>query len=311
MNYEGEISYLKQQLASKENLLTSTREYADNLLAQVNNHLEALYKSQEEVVRHNKILMESLGCASHVLSTVMTPPKSLAAKYVNSFIISKPRDVIGGDFFWMHSIEHLNFLVIADCTGHGVSGALISLMAEMMLRQVVIEQGIYDPKEILQQLDDKITGTYTQEGDIQYMISDLAMDMLVVIHNERSQKLSISSAHMPFFMLENGEIQRVKGTKYSVGVSGRWKTKQFTTQTFDVNADSKFYFFSDGYADQWSEKHRRKLGRMNFQRLIQENVHEGFDQQKDQIIQFLDEWKADYKQLDDIMVIGIDFFHHN
>lgn len=311
-NSQRLIEQLQYQLGEKEKLLEFTRSYADRLLSQVNTQVESIQAQQDLLEHQHRQLIDSIECAKQVLSVVTTSHQELQAIYPESFLLFRPKDLIGGDFFWMHTLGDLVFIAAGDCTGHGVSGGILSLMGDMLLRQAVIEHDFREPSQILAHIDKTVSGMTADTRRSSPLgantVADIAIDMLVAVHDTARGEIHISSAHMPFFLWQDGQLQRHKGGRSGIGVSK--KHKSFDTVSLALQEDTIIYFTSDGFADQFQKQENernKKFGRAQMMQLLEAVAPEDLTQQQAEITHALEAWMKGTPQTDDIMMMGIKY----
>jgi serine phosphatase RsbU (regulator of sigma subunit) len=304
-----ELERMEDELAETKRLLDYTRNYADRLLEELHIRVEEIQMTRDMLVEKNQMLTNSIECARHVLRTVRNPQEQLAALYPHSFSIFQPRDVIGGDFFWVHPGEDVNIIAVADCTGHGVAGAMVSMMAEMIIKQAVIEMALIDPAAILETVDKLIKQRSNQPNEATFRLaSDISIDMLVAVHHCNTPEVRIASAHLPYFWAHEGKIQRVKGSRHSVGFSRRAEeAKHFETQVLAMAPNDMLYFSSDGFFDQQSDFHKKRMGFENMTELLSKQAHRPCEAQAQSLISNFFRWKGAAPQTDDVMLLGIRF----
>jgi serine phosphatase RsbU (regulator of sigma subunit) len=197
------------------------------------------------------------------------------------------------------------YIAAVDCTGHGVPGALISLIGYFLLNNIVNNKDVSDPGDILDQLDRGVTETLKQDNE-ESSTRD-GMDIALCKINLKTNILEYAGAHRPLYYLKNGELNEVKGDKFPIG-GGQYKTRSnFTTTTLDLSTGDAVYFCSDGFPDQFGGPDNRKFSPKRIRDIIQNNtgasmqqIHQVFDQE-------FEAWKGNEKQTDDVLMIGIRF----
>jgi serine phosphatase RsbU (regulator of sigma subunit) len=217
--------------------------------------------------------------------------------FPNSFVIDKPKNLIGGDFAWFQKIDHLKFVAAVDCTGHGVPGALLSVISIILLDEAVQKQNLKNPVEILEYLDFRLSNLFKYSEQI---IQD-GMDIALCCFDESSKRISFSGAQRPLYIQSNGEITRIPGTKKSIGNG----SSNIPFELFEgiYSPNESYFLFSDGITSQFGGPFGKKIKGQQL-RLFLESLTDGSNK-KEAIENYLNEWQGDLEQTDDILLIGI------
>jgi serine phosphatase RsbU (regulator of sigma subunit) len=293
---------------------------------QINLQKVALQKHNREIEIKNDDIVSSINYAKKIQYAVLPNEETIYRSIPLSFIIYKPRDIVSGDFFWFHQssefgvgsseneIEKLSelntpnselFIVAADCTGHGVPGAFMTVIGSNALTQTVIENKITRPSEILVQLDNNVTHTLKQEKTHYGLVQD-GMDLALLKINKAKKELTITSAKRPVFFIRNGELRDMKGSKSSIG-GLRSESKQFDEIVINYQEDDMIYLFTDGVVDQFGGDNNKKFTSRRLRELLL-GVHQlPVPEQKARIMEAFEKWKGNNEQTDDVLMIGIRF----
>jgi serine phosphatase RsbU (regulator of sigma subunit) len=217
------------------------------------------------------------------------------------FILYKPRDIVSGDFYWINKTENKVIVIAADCTGHGVPGALMSMLGVAFLNEIVNKEKITSPAKILDRLRENIMISMKQQGEnIQQRDG---MDVAAICIDRENEEVLYSGANNPLYMIKNGEFVETKADKMPVSVY--IEMKPFENKTFKTNKGDIIYLFSDGYADQFGGQNGKKLKYKAFKELLIQNSHLEMTEQKNLLDSFFNEWKGENPQIDDVLVMGI------
>ncbi|MCS7074035.1 MAG: SpoIIE family protein phosphatase, partial [Bacteroidia bacterium] len=220
----------------------------------------------------------------------------------NSFVLYKPKDIVSGDFYMID--EHNGFIFVAavDCTGHGVPGAFMSVIGSNLLNQIINELELTNPGSILTELDKKVR--YALRQDINSTSKD-GMDVCLCVLNPQTQTICFSGAFRPLYLLRDGEIQEFKGDRYPIG-GNQIEDKIFKTIEIPVMAGDRFYLFSDGFVDQFGGEKGKKYTPKRLQQKIIAFKDIPITEQKNLFLEEFETWMKGYKQLDDVMLIGLE-----
>lgn len=258
-----------------------------------------------EMQSKNRKISESINYAKRIQGAILPNNTVIRQMLPDSFILYKARDVVSGDFPWFISVGGSMYFAAVDCTGHGVPGALISLIGYFLLNDIVKGRKISDPGEILDHLDRGVTKTLRQDtGDSQ---TKDGMDIALCKIDLNNGKVSYAGAHRPLYYLSNNNLEEIKGNKFPIG-GGVYKNQtKFTCTTIDVKKGDSIYFCSDGFPDQFGGPDNRKYGPKRLREFIEQHSQLSMEEFYTAIDADWTEWKGDQKQTDDVLLIGVRF----
>lgn len=253
---------------------------------------------QKELIEEkNKDIIDSMIYASSIQQAIITSQDYFANMFTDFFVLYKPRDIVSGDFYWAYQAEDGKKLIaVGDCTGHGVPGAMMSMLGTAFLNEVVIEGKERNPEKILEKLRELVKNAMSRKGGRD------GMDMAFCVID--GNKLKFSGANLPVYVLRNGHLIELKGDKQPVGFQNTIEAP-FTAVEMDVKKDDKIYLFSDGYADQFGGSKGKKYKYKTFRDKLAAINRLTFLEQKQIIDTEFETWKGDLEQLDDVCVIGV------
>ncbi len=276
-------------------------------------------KQKEEVEEKNIEITSSLRYAKR-LQEALLPPKNLLNSLFNEnyFVLYKPRDIVSGDFYWAKKIKttpinaepsEFLLLAVADCTGHGVPGAFMSLLGSNFLHQSSLEKNINSPAEALDYLNQKIISTLNHGfGDEQ--IRD-GMDISFIAIDTKTLNLAYSGANNPIYVVRNKTLEKLKATKQAIGNMND-VIHPYTNTMYQLMKGDSVYLFTDGYADQFGgDTHEsrmtggKKFRYKSFEELLSKNSQLPFSSQKEILDNAFENWKGKLEQVDDVLVIGV------
>ncbi len=256
-----------------------------------------------EIQNKNKKINDSINYAKRIQNAILPNSRLIGKVLPDSFILYKPRDVVSGDFPWFVQIKNDIFIAAVDCTGHGVPGALLSLIGYFLLNDIVRSRKITEPGKILDLLDEGVTQTLRQDQDDS--ATKDGMDIALCRINTEARTVEYAGAHRPLYFMKGGVMDEVKGNKFPIG-GGIYKNQtNFTTTKLELGKGDSFYFSSDGFPDQFGGPEVRKFGPKKTREII-ERVHKNPMQEAAQVFDTeWEAWKGDHKQTDDVLLIGI------
>ncbi len=280
---------------------------ANEEIVKINQILE---RQGGEMNKKNRALTDSLNYAKRLQSAVLPDTNYLKEALPDHFIFFQPKDIVSGDFYWYGEVDsswdfddasHIQVLVAADCTGHGVPGAFMTLLGHNFLNVTVNIQQVTDPEQIIYKLDQQVVETLRQNDPAS--IKD-GMDIAVLSIEKEKQQISFAGAGNPLYYFSKGEFHEIKGANFGIGGVLR-KEKVFEPHKIQYDPGDVFYIFTDGFPDQIGGKEGRKFYKTRFRELLMEIHEKPMEEQRDLLQKQFYDWKGDFKQIDDILVIGI------
>ena len=260
-----------------------------------------------QIENTNKKITESINYAKRIQGSILPQTTNLQSYFSDSFIFYKPKDVVSGDFPWMFTRENNIYFAAVDCTGHGVPGALLSFIGYFQLNNIVDHKKVLDSGVILDKLHYGVRKTLRQ--DVEGANSRDGMDVALCRFDKNDNKLYYSGAHRPLYLLRNGELQEYKGDRKAIGgiPYKKKKEKNFTNYTIDIIKGDKIFIFSDGYPDQIGGPNRKKYQAKQIREGIVKNNKFSMTQYSEYFKTEFKNWKDNNKQIDDILMIGVEF----
>ena len=261
-------------------------------------------KIELEIQYQNKKMTESINYAKRIQTAILPDSGLIHRALPDSFILYKPRDVVSGDFPWYVQVRNDIYMAAVDCTGHGVPGALLSLVGYFLLNDIVRSRRISDPGRILDLLDESVSTTLRPD---EISGTKDGMDISLCRINTEQREVLYAGAHRSLYLVQGGELQEIKGNKFPIG-GGIFKNQtNFSTHTIKLNSGDSVYFGSDGFCDQFGGPRGRKFGTKQLREIIRK-VHTMPMKEAAKI--FEDQWqlwKGDQKQTDDVLLMGVKF----
>lgn len=268
---------------------------------------EELSKSLVELQKTTGLISQSIEYAEKIQAAILHNEEQLSEIFPESFVLLMPKDVVSGDFCWFYKHGTTSVLVAADCTGHGVPGAFMSLIGSSILNEIIRENGVYDPAKILSKMNEKIIGVLHQKQQSENIQED-GMDVAVCNINTEKNQLTFAGANMPLTLYNEDGIVKVQGDLFSIGGSfSTGKNVRFKNQIFNTSQFNGLFLFSDGFQDQFGGGRQKKFMADAFTNLLREISMLPPETQKVKLCETFSEWKGEVKQIDDVLVIGCKF----
>jgi len=294
---EKEIKKLTRELSKQKDEINTQKEIIEN-------QRDVALRQRDEIAQHQKDIMASFMYASRIQAALLSSDRLFDAYFQNYFILYKPRDIVSGDFYWMHQGEKKVVVTAADSTGHGVPGAFMSLMGMVFLNEIVATAGVEKPDQILEMMREKIISAFGQ--DISRERINAGMDLALITIDQEEMNLDYAGAFNPAIIIRNKEVIELKGDKMPIGYHPYLMEHHFTSQSFELKKGDRIYLFSDGYVDQFGWRNNKKYMKKNFKKLLLEVQKVPMKAQKMLLENSFKNWKGDLDQVDDIVVLGME-----
>ncbi|BBB93517.1 SpoIIE family protein phosphatase [Methylomusa anaerophila] len=268
-------------------------------------------QAEAEVRAQNKLITDSIHYGAVIQQSIL-PELSFLENYIaESFVIWRPRDIVGGDFYWCAPCTDGFMAAVIDCTGHGVPGAFMTIAVNQMIKRLLDENANCQPADVLALLDKKIHETfYTHSGSKERLY--VGLDMGLVKVNTTAHKVVFAGARLPLFFVHSGKIKEIPGSRRSIGYDQKSRLRkklriiQFENREFGYEPGDGLYLSTDGFFDQHGEN-PNPFSIDNFSKLITENFLLPMTEQRTALLQNLETYMGMEEQLDDITVMGLKF----
>jgi len=272
-------------------------------------------RKQKRVVEEQKDeILDSIRYAERIQKSLLPSDSEVKEVLKDHFILFRPRDIVSGDFYWVgetspaHSWaqgRHLKLFATVDCTGHGVPGAMMSMLGYQALEQCRLEPEIDNPAAALNFINNVIVSALNEKAQEDVLVKD-GMDMILCAYSEETKTLSFAGAKSNLYLLRNGEIIEYKGDRLSIGNDYiRSAEEGFQTTTIQLEANDLIYTFTDGLPDQFGGPRNKKLKVKNLLNAISDYAGKEMGIQKTELANFFQTWQGDQEQVDDICLMGI------
>ncbi|HET6225163.1 MAG TPA: tetratricopeptide repeat protein, partial [Bacteroidia bacterium] len=263
-----------------------------------------LEQQKKQIQEQNILITDSIDYARTIQEAILPTPSRVKTFFQNSFILYKPKSIVSGDFYWAGEKGNKRICMAADCTGHGVPGAFMSLLGFNMLDNI-IEKGQTQPGEILNLLNTEMVSAMTQE---QLNTSSVkhGMDAAIISIDYTTMQLEFAGAHNSMYYIRNGHLHEIKADKHSIGSMGRGGEEIiFHTNTICIEKGDVIYLFSDGFPDQIGGPNRKKFYYPPFKELLVKIHQLDMEEQRNILDKTITDWRGERDQTDDILVMGI------
>ena len=260
---------------------------------------------KKEVDHKNEEVMDSIRYAKRIQDALLTSDEYIAKALPDSFVFYKPKDIVSGDYYWVYENKKGQvFFTVADCTGHGVPGAFMSMIGTSLLNEIIIENGTEETDQILYDMRTHIINSLDQQGELGENRD--GMDMAICRWDKKDNRLCFSGAYNPLYIIRNGELLEYKANRRPVGYYVG-ESISFTKEEITLKKEDMLYIFSDGFVDQFGGKKGKKYRTRNFKKLLLQISGLPCDEQNKELDKELADWKGETEQVDDVCMMGVRF----
>jgi serine phosphatase RsbU (regulator of sigma subunit) len=309
-NFETEYKPLSESDELGHSLLTMRKDLhglTSNLEQKVKERTEEVMRQKKEIEELLTEVTDSIKYAKRIQNAIL-PPKSYINRVLpNSFVLFKPKDIVSGDFYWVEDKEGKTAVAAVDCTGHGVPGALMTVVGYNKLHEAMSDAKEYTAAAILDGLNLGVINTFSKgnEDSDETDVKD-GMDAAMCVVDYKTRTIQFAGAYNPLYIIRSGsqEIEQIKGDKFPIGpfIGG---IQKFENHTIQLESGDTVYVFSDGYADQFGGEKGKKFRYKNFRELLLGMQDKEMYEQKELLDKTIESWRGELEQVDDILVIGI------
>ncbi len=256
-----------------------------------------LFRKQSRIISEkNKDMMDSINYALKIQKSILPSLANLKKHFQDYFILFQPKDIVSGDFYWSYEDEDYIYLAVADSTGHGVPGSMVSIVCSNALNRAVIQLNLTNTAEILNQVKKFVIHSF-QDG-----MSD-GMDLCFCRINKNTKELQFSGANNSLYLYSQNKLTVLKASRQPIG---RYiKKEPFISKNLQLKKGDVIYLFTDGYYDQFGGENNKKMKIKALKSLLLNNHQESMSKQKDVFENYLNDWKGNNEQLDDITILGV------
>ncbi|UKN03814.1 SpoIIE family protein phosphatase [Paracrocinitomix mangrovi] len=271
---------------------------------------EEIQEQKMQVEEKNEEILDSINYAKKIQDAILPPDTFINKHLKDAYVFYKPKDVVAGDFYWIEEVGDHLFIAAADCTGHGVPGAMVSVVCHNALNRAIREFALHKPAEILDKTKELVIETFSKSENQVRDGMDIALMSLSLADLKKggeSMEVNFAGANNPLWIIrkDNDDIEEIKGDKQPVGFHE--ESTAFTNHIVTINKGDLVYLFTDGYADQFGGDKGKKMKNKNFKNLLVKYREEPVKKQHLLLETAFEKWKGEIEQLDDVCVIGARF----
>jgi PAS domain S-box-containing protein len=262
---------------------------------------QQLLLKNKQLEEQNREMLDSIRYASQLQQSILVDPQKIRDSFADAFVLYQPKDVVSGDYYFQFRTQNKVFLAAVDCTGHGVPGALMSVVADSVFREVIQKRGLQDPAQILYALDEELYLALNKNRN--ETISD-GMDVALAVIDLEQNTLEYAGAFRPALILRGEEFIELEASRYPIGFYADVE-KSFSTTRLQLQKDDLLYLFTDGYCDQFGGEKKKKFNRRRFKELLLSAQSMTMEEQESFLSYAHRNWRQEEEQVDDVLVIGV------
>lgn len=255
------------------------------------------------ISQKSKEITDSINYAKRIQTAILPEHATVKDHLPDSFIVYLPKDIVSGDFYWLAEKGGFQFIAVADCTGHGVPGALMSVIGVNQLNDIVQEKSILEVSQILEALNRNVNKILKQN---QTEVND-GMDIAVLKIDLKGKTLEYAGANRPLYHVKNKQLTEIKATKAAIGGSVLGYEKKFESTALKLQAGDMVYLSTDGFADQFGGAKNKKITTKKFKGLLETIAEQPLPEQEKYLLDFFNTYKGGNEQTDDVLLAGLRF----
>jgi ligand-binding sensor domain-containing protein/serine phosphatase RsbU (regulator of sigma subunit) len=294
---------LEEEVKKRTEEIQKQKEEIEAQRDEIEAQRDSVVKQRNRIEQQNKEIKSSILYARRIQNAVLPPANYVYDKIGEHFILFKPKDIVSGDFYYLNTKNDKIIVAAADCTGHGVPGAFMSMLGTSLLNHILSKlDREFNAGEILTRLREEVKQALRQSNDNPTETKD-GMDISLCVIEKSRNKLHFAGAYNPLILIRDKELIRYKGDSMPIGIHIKEKA-QFTNYQIELQKDDMLYLFSDGYQDQFGGAKNRKFLPKNLRNKLLSVSDNPLEEQKAILDETFEKWKSDYPQIDDVLVLG-------
>ncbi len=297
-----EIMEQNEEIRQQTEEITAQRDEIEYKNGELEIQKKTAEDQRDEITEQKEEIMASIHYARRIQTAVL-PPSKFISKILpdHFFILNKPRDIVSGDYYWMAQKGNKTIIAAADCTGHGVPGAFMSLLGVSFLNEVISKMDEIYANNILDKLRDSVINALNQAGT--EGITKDGMDLALCVLDIDTYELQFAGANNPLYLIRNKELIETKADKMPIGLYD--ENKPFTNHLFQLQKEDAFYIFSDGFPDQFGGPLGKKFMYKKMKELLVNIQDKPMSVQNEILDKTIEDWRGDLFQVDDMLIIGV------
>ena len=263
--------------------------------------IKEIKSQRDKVEKQKKDILDDIRYSKRIQKAIFPTDEFIAETIPEHFILNMPRNIVSGDFYWAGKLNDRKIIAVGDCTGHGISGAFMTMVGIAFLNEILSEKIAKNANEILFELRKLVMKLLKQKGELGEAADGL--DISLAIIDEKKNNIQFAGANNPFYIVSDGELNIIKGDRMPIGIHLDFE-KPFTNHNIDIHNGDMIYLFTDGYADQFGGPRNKKFRYKQFRDLLLEIYTMPLIKQKEKLSRTIVDWMGNNEQIDDILILG-------
>lgn len=300
--YEMEIEEKNRQLTDSYSKLKELHEEVQAQKEEIEVQRDVVTEHRDQIVKQKKDIIDSITYARQIQLALLPTRQQLEENLPEHFVFYRPKDIVSGDFYWSKNIGQTIYLTVADCTGHGVPGAFMSLLGITLLNEIVGQNTISSPAQILNELRIRVKNALKQNE--KEVVTRDGMDIAMVAINLQTKTIQFAGAYNPLILVRNGELIEFKADRMPIGIHIK-EQESFTNHSLYIAPGDMLYIYTDGFADQAGGDSGRKYMSKNLKQLLASLSYHSIAEQHTRLEDTLNQWMGNTQQVDDITILGV------
>lgn len=257
-------------------------------------------RQRDQISEINQELSDSIEYGGYIQSAVLTPVSVIKTLIPQSFVFYRPKDVVSGDFYWVNEIDNKIVIAAADCTGHGIPGAFMSMLGMAFLNDIVVQGRVLDPGKILSEMRSQVVRAMHQTGVDDETKDGMVMGICVIAEDRK--KMTFSGAKLPLIKVSDDQLTEFKPDRMPISIYHIMN--DFSNTEIELSGKDRWFMFSDGYQDQFGGENADRLKKQGLLNLLKETSRLEIEDQYNRIDEYFRQWKGDFEQIDDVLIMG-------
>ncbi len=288
------------KVRSALNLVQKIKEIRSQKTELEKKHQEVI-KQHDKIAQQQKDIIDDIHYSKRIQRAILRTNQYIKKVIPEHFILNLPRNIVSGDFYWVGELDNKHIIAVADCTGHGISGAFMTMAGTAFLNEILNTKSAHTAGEILFELRRLVMKLLKQKGE-EGEAAD-GMDISLIILDKNNRILQYAGANNPLYIIHNEELQIIKGDRMPIGIHMLFE-KPFTDCQMEIHSGDMIYLFTDGYADQFGGPNNKKFRYRQFQELLLQIHKQPMEKQNEELFRTITHWKGKNNQVDDILILG-------
>lgn len=299
----SELQETHQKLETQFHEIMAQRDFIEQQNEEIQSQRDMALKQRDRIVSQQEEINDNLQYASKIQQALFPQEDWVNLLLPHHFVLNRPKDIVSGDFYWISQNRHKTIVAVSDCTGHGISGAMMSMLGTAFLNEIVNKNDITNAQLILEQLRERVISSLHQDISQNMEYSRDGMDIAVCILDIVDNSLEYSGANNPIYIVRNKELIEIKADKIPIGIH-EFCNEPFTSHKIDVFKGDNIYLFSDGFADQFGGVKGKKLKYTNFKKILLQLSELPIGEREAILNKKFVDWMGEQEQIDDVLVLG-------